>query len=379
MYRTDSMKASVRYGVVSTARNALNETLVRRDLLERTPGLSEMLTRDILVYAMAGAGLDFDAAKDLLNNASEAHLCEVKTLFHKWRNGRNPREFYQTMFEAYGYTCEDMLQRCKYADEVLPCCEIFRSTYVALRGRCFMLPGFHQHRPNYHGDLKVTFKQLPSWLLHRDGVQPEIVVYLTAPGTVPSPYVRQYRLRKTTENYFALKLRRFKLLDNDQCISAEKWSRTNCYYDTWVRQRLLRPLNCTLFYLRRGVAGYNVCDPDVVVNRYGLITNETLDMSKCLPACKRQRREVMHEQRKLDRVTKDRRVSAAKSAFATLTIRYTHLEYENYEEVLATSASTFVSELGGQSSLFIGASLPTALQMSIVVVVYAYTKIKSFC
>lgn len=151
--------------------DALNETLVKRDLLERLPGLNEALIRDVLIYAMAGAGFDVDAAKDLLNNASEAHLSDIKTHLHTWRNGRNPREFYQTLFEAYGYTCEDMLQRCKYADEVLPCCQIFRPTYVALRGRCFMLPGFHQHRPNYHGDLKVTFKQLPSWLLHRDGVQ----------------------------------------------------------------------------------------------------------------------------------------------------------------------------------------------------------------
>ncbi|KAH7703702.1 hypothetical protein AAVH_29125, partial [Aphelenchoides avenae] len=50
-----------------------------------------------------------------------------------------------------------------------------------------------------------------------------------------------------------------------------------CYYDSWLSSRLLKPLNCTLFYLKRGVEGYRICDPDTVVRNFIRIVS--LDLS----------------------------------------------------------------------------------------------------
>lgn len=102
------------------------------------------------------------------------------------------------------------------------------------------------------------------------------------PDTVPSWYVLRYHIRRGTENYFTIKLRRFKLLyANSQCKEGDtRWSRSTCYYDAWLRKRVLEPLNCTLYYLPRSPDGYKVCEPDAVVSNYRNLINQSLDLSE---------------------------------------------------------------------------------------------------
>lgn len=51
--------------------------------------------------------------------------------------------------------------------------------------------------------------------------------------------------------------------------------------------------------------------------------------------------------------------------FRPIGLLTSRIQYEEFEEVLATTVPDFISELGGKSSLFVGASLITALSMAI--------------
>lgn len=111
-----------------------------------------------------------------------------------------------------------------------------------------------------------------------------MAVYLMPPKTDPSWYVTRYRIRKGTANYMSLKLRRFKLLhSNKQCEPrrSEDGPQAQCFYETWLLEKVLRPFNCTLFYLVGRVAShYGICRPEEVVAKYAALINQTLDVSQ---------------------------------------------------------------------------------------------------
>lgn len=50
------------------------------------------------------------------------------------------------------------------------------------------------------------------------------------------------------------------------------------------------------------------------------------------------------------------------------------IQYTQYEELLTTTISGFVSELGDQSNLFIGLSVETVVQLLVSVVLFFYRK-----
>lgn len=78
----------------------------------------------------------------------------------------------------------EMFARCAHGAERVPCCKLFRPTNMMIRGRCFLLKPLHQHVPNYHGQLSVTLRPLPSWLVSPDGYQ---VTFLPGTGSSALP------------------------------------------------------------------------------------------------------------------------------------------------------------------------------------------------
>lgn len=157
--------------------DAFNETKLKHDIALRLPVRNASTYRDLLTYATVSAG--FHVGKEALCNKSPAELHGLKRMFDIWRDERDLTSFYDTLFNQYGYTCDEvslflgsikrtsalqMFQRCKYADTIMPCCDVFRPTNVMLRGRCFRLRPFHQDRPDWYGTFKLTLKQLPSHL-----------------------------------------------------------------------------------------------------------------------------------------------------------------------------------------------------------------------
>lgn len=59
------------------------------------------------------------------------------------------------------------------------------------------------------------------------------------------------------------------------------------------------------------------------------------------------------------RIAKDRNANG--SPVFRVDIFYTDMEVETYEEVVTTTVPGFIAELGGQSNLFLGFSLITAI------------------
>ncbi|KAH7722721.1 Protein DEL-7 [Aphelenchoides avenae] len=192
-------------------------------------------------------------------------------------------------------------------------------------------------------------------------------------GAQPSNFFKRHYIPQHSSSTFSLRMRYTRMLDsNPNCIAncpfivddnvtSENCALSSCYYELWLRRRVSKPLNCAFFYTRNAKHD-EICDPDVVVRKYDQITDPDLNGTKCLPACERDSWDVT-------RTTSfgGFRQKNGGSLFATIEIYYDALEYESYEEVRTTSVYGFIGELGGQSSLFIGASLLVILEVLLVV------------
>ncbi|KAH7707513.1 Protein DEL-7 [Aphelenchoides avenae] len=246
-----------------------------------------------------------------------------------------------------------------------------------LRGRCFRLKNFYQTDPDQYGKLVITMKQLPSWFVEKSGKQPQVVVYLTDPGTEAATFPRYYFNPKDW-NQLIIKKRHIKMLEsNPQCEKRCKHcGKSTCYIRNWLQQRIVNPLNCTVYYQQHHTPGYKVCNPWELVTRYEDIVDVSMNGTKCLPACDREdyyshlvtSPDIMMNDDKEDR-----------SPLFRVDLYYSDMEVETYEEVVTTTVPGFVAELGGQSNLFLGFSLITAIQAfdtSCEVFAIAYRSIK---
>nr|CAD2183459.1 unnamed protein product [Meloidogyne enterolobii] len=129
-----------------------------------------------------------------------------------------------------------MFHSCMYGKRRIPCCDIFRPTYVMLRGRCYRMRAFAQTEPDEAGKLTLFFKEMSSSYLAVTGRQRQLIVYLSQQyediPTFPRFYLNNnywYRLR--------LKKRHISLLNpNQHCSPVEKYiKRGNCYVDSWLK------------------------------------------------------------------------------------------------------------------------------------------------
>lgn len=109
-----------------------------------------------------------------------------------------------------------------------------------------------------------------------------MVLHILSHRAEPFYMYRRHFLERDTSNKFVLKQRLYKFLDtNDQCNPGEEnRAALTCYYNKWLRNRLIEPYNCTLFYLQKGADGYETCDPDLVVSNYDPISDTFLKDTK---------------------------------------------------------------------------------------------------
>uniref|UniRef100_A0A915DB18 Uncharacterized protein n=1 Tax=Ditylenchus dipsaci TaxID=166011 RepID=A0A915DB18_9BILA len=290
-----------------------------------------------------------------IGNLITEELKRLNALLKRWKGQRTLEEFYKDLFEKYGYTCEDMFQACFSGYEKIPCCDIFRPYYLMLRGRCFRTKQLFQTDPDVFGRLNIYINQMPSRLVSKaDGMQPHIVVYVTDKHPDVGHFPRYY-INLHEAIYVRVRGKRIVMLDgNSQCSSKKEYKgRSTCFMKKWMRQRLLDPLNCTLFYLKDKAVGYDVCEPDLVVQHYSSVNNLKLDdnSQRCLPACRRRDLllQLYRSESSVPRFLK-------KIPDFRLELSYVHLERERYEEVITTTVPGFISQIGGQSGLFVGLS-----------------------
>ncbi|KAH7707511.1 Protein DEL-7 [Aphelenchoides avenae] len=311
----------------------------------------------LVAYAIAGAG--FHNIEPIIQKLKVDEKMQLSRLFRRWLDGRSYEAFFQTLFEKFGYRCKDLFEKCFYAKHPINCCDIFEQAYVMLRGRCFRLKKFYQNDPDQYGKLLLTMKQLRSWFIDKSGQQPQIVIYVVDPGGEPAYFPRYYfNLREW--NQLIIKKRHIKMLDtNEQCHTRCKHcSKSECYIKTWLTQRLLDPLNCTVYYEQHHSRGYRICNPWEIVSRYMDIVDVSVNGTKCLPACDREDYFVKLVSSDGIAINDNKKWNP----LFRIDAYYSDLEVEKYEEVVTTTVPGFVSELGGQSNLILGFSIVTAIQ-----------------
>lgn len=86
--------------------DAINETLVRQDVLNYLPNITEDAFRKLTAYSIAGAGVA--GMEPVLRTISPPQLEELHRMFHVWLAGRNLTDFFHTLFEDFGYTCREV-------------------------------------------------------------------------------------------------------------------------------------------------------------------------------------------------------------------------------------------------------------------------------
>ncbi|KAI1714492.1 amiloride-sensitive sodium channel domain-containing protein [Ditylenchus destructor] len=323
--------------------DALNFTAVESDIHFRLPHLNGTAINDLIEFTMAGAGFhNFDAH---INFWSDFELEQLSKLFRKWRGNRPLLEFMKLIFETYGYVCHDLFEACFYGKRPFRCCEHFSPSYVMLRGRCFRLRQFFQHDPDETGKLSLYFRQMPSPFVSIEGKQPQVIVYVGD----------QYDDVPT-----------WMLPPNPHCTTDyNNKGRGYCLVESWLRSRIIEPLNCTIFYMAHKHPEIPVCEPETVVRNYGLVDQAdklfaynkkyTPMKYRCLPACKRDHIDI-----KL--YFSEKRRPGMHNALFQLEASYENLQVEYYEERETTTLRGFISQIGGQMSLFLGISIVSVLQ-----------------
>ncbi|KAH7696504.1 Protein DEL-7 [Aphelenchoides avenae] len=315
--------------------------------------------RELVAYAIAGAG--FHNMEKYVDKFSTDDRDRLARLFLKWLDGRSLVGFYRTLFERLNYTCRELFDRCYYGKHPLNCCDIFESTYVMLRGRCFRLKKFYQADPDIYGKLLMTVRQLPSWFIDKSGLQPQIVTFISDPKLGQAATFPRFYFNTGEWNQLIFKRRDIKMLDtNPQCNSdCKHCGKTRCYIGIWLYRRVIRPLNCTLFYERHmSPPGLRVCDPSEIVRTYTNVTDTSLKGTQCLPDCDRE--DITVKLISTQDIGIDDRHGKKTPTFR-IDAFFSELEVERYEEVRTTTVPGFVAELGGQSNLFLGFSIITAV------------------
>ncbi|KAI6171672.1 hypothetical protein M3Y98_00888300 [Aphelenchoides besseyi] len=340
--------------------DALQIDRVEAEVRRQIPQISNKTFRNLVAYAIADGG--FSNMNPFIQKMNESDHLELTQLLQQWRGRRTTHGFYTDLFEKHGYRCEEMFSVCKHGSEIVRCCEIFSSHYVMLRGRCFRLNQLYQTDPDYQGRLYLGMNQLPSVLIEKNGLQPQVIAYIADPRTEMSTFPRYY-IQYHSYNYVSVTMRVVKMLrSNLQCYpNDETRGRSACYLRKWLHSRIVEPFNCTPFYLHYRAPYVQICEPGTVARNYEWISNVALNGTKCLPSCLRHDLQYVlytseNKKGRMNIVEKD-------VPDFRLELGYKDLEYEYYEERVTTSAPGFISEIGGQFGLFAGVTIITVIQL----------------
>ncbi|KAH7722215.1 Protein DEL-7, partial [Aphelenchoides avenae] len=101
---------------------------------------------------------------------------------------------------------------------------------------------------------------------------PQIVVFVTDNYPDVATFPRYY-IDPKQRNYLRFKASKTVLLPAySQCSTApEHRGRATCYIQKFLRNRLIRPFNCTVFYLRHKNPELDICEPKLLVENYNTV------------------------------------------------------------------------------------------------------------
>ncbi|KAI6190925.1 1-Cys peroxiredoxin [Aphelenchoides bicaudatus] len=343
--------------------DAINVQAVIREIKNRIPHITRLEAGNLISFAIAGSG--FHNMEEIIYRLSPLHYQRLNAHFERWKGSRTYKQFYDDLFLKYGYKCEDLFHSCYIGYQQFNCCERFEHQYVMLRGKCFRLQDHFQKDPDVFGKLLLFVRQMPSPLVERDGLQQQIVVFLSDNFTDVSTFPRFY-VNLDDKMYVRMWLTELRMLDtNKDCsMDPKDRGRATCYVEKYHTSRL--------FYLSHRYPNFKVCDALRVVYNYNMITNAALNSVKerCLPHCNRQ--VIRFKFYKADISNSFRVTNQNVFIFQG---SYVDLEYDRYEEVILTTIPGFISELGGQSGLFLAFSIISLFNVFVSLTTVAFKRL----
>ncbi|XGW31280.1 hypothetical protein V3C99_009884 [Haemonchus contortus] len=311
---------------------------------------------EVIQYIIAGSGFDnVDVTR-----WTDEHKMELNNLYNTWRANRTVLEMFDFIFNQNGYRCDEFFDSCWAGSQILNCCEIFKPVYVMLRGRCFRLvDDYKQKDVDENAKISIQLNNVQTGSLTGRKNRIQVVLYIGDAYQEVGIYPRVY-LNYHDWNRLRFVQRRLSMLPNNpQCSLAPlNQGKSTCFVYNWLMRVVVNPLNCTVPYFK-GMLPYvddvPSCEPLLLVNNYANITSTILENYHCLPACERIENHMQ--------MTTSPDYSRQFSYSFRVEASFTDLQYESYSEIRLTSPAGFISELGGQSGLFVGCSVMSFVQL----------------
>uniref|UniRef100_A0A0N5BAZ0 Sodium channel protein Nach n=1 Tax=Strongyloides papillosus TaxID=174720 RepID=A0A0N5BAZ0_STREA len=350
--------------------DTFNYTNVKNKFLEIRNDLDNKTVNDLIIYTVAGGG--FDNYNRFLTNLSDSRMNDIDDIFKDiLKYFGDMKNLYKYIFEDENFKCEDFFEECSASDDLLDCCELFQPTFVLIRGRCYKLKKFYQVAPDEWNKLRLTLKALPSVFIDKNEFQEQIVIY-NSPKTDGMTLYPRYYIYGRDWNRFKFTKQMYKILHNQgNCNNDKNYKGIGvCYVNEWIRQKIHDKYNCTLFYLDNTNNNLSICSPKIIVNNYNEIMEGKLGEIKCNQACTREEvivslitRPFSYTLAGIEGIGKPR---------IHIEMSYERLQEYIYQDVLVTTVSGFISELGGHTGLFVGFTIVSVIQFFYIIFEYIF-------
>ncbi|KAJ1364200.1 hypothetical protein KIN20_024231 [Parelaphostrongylus tenuis] len=342
--------------------DAFNSTALLGDIRISLPEVDNAIAIDLVKFWIGGNGLE---NMDDLSFFNRTYMSYLSHLYHKWSYGHSTEDFFKTIQEKYGYSCDELFYECQLAGRVMSCCnDLFKRQAVMRRGICYQTRKMvNQTEADDIGRLIISIKAPPSVTSPQyNYIQPQIVVYITDnfEHVVDFPrfylYPHEWNRMRFTARYIEL------IESEDVCTPKTFGKDAQCVIRKWLLSNIIYPFNCTLSYLEHidnlpPTTG--VCAPEVIVENYynniQLVWNSVAVKEECIPGCHRWDYKTALQQTQT--------LSPFSDYTFNLEVSFNELQYEYLREVYTTSVPGFMSQIGGQFGFFLGLSIITLLQM----------------
>ncbi|KAL6740019.1 hypothetical protein Aduo_013409 [Ancylostoma duodenale] len=336
------------------------------DMRSRVPMVEDDVAYDVIRYLIAGSGID-NVRVDVWD---EEYRGKLDSVYKQWRGNRTQLHMFDYVFSQNGYTCQEMFHLCYAGSRDLDCCKVFEPTFVMMRGRCFrLIDSYYQTDVDETDRLSVFFNRVQGPLL-QNSTRPQLVTYITDHHPETGLYPRVY-LSLNDWNRLRFVQRKISMIPENNLCSTDPLNqgKSTCFVYNWINRVLVKPLNCTLPFFKTMLpylAHVPVCEPMTILQHYHTVTSTIVENYKCLPACERTENYWQ--------MTNSIDTSPSPKYAFRVEASFTDLEYEDYSEIRLTTPARFISELGGQSGLFVGCSVMTFVQGILSIVVFLYDR-----
>uniref|UniRef100_A0A0K0E3X4 Acid-sensing ion channel 1 n=1 Tax=Strongyloides stercoralis TaxID=6248 RepID=A0A0K0E3X4_STRER len=350
--------------------DTFNYINVKNKILSIRNDLDNKTINDLIIYALAGGGFDNynNLIKDFHSNKSyelDNILNDIIIYFGSLKN------FYNYIFEEENFKCEDFFEECIFGNDVLNCCELFQPAFVLIRGKCYKLKKIYQRDPDEISKLRLVLKPLSSIFLNNNKSQEQLVIY-NSPRSESIGLFPRYYIHNKDWNRFRFTKRMYKLFHNKgNCNNDKNYKGLSiCYTNGWIKQKIHDKFNCTFFYINNNQFNLPICSPKIIVENYEeIMTNKPIKIN-CNQACTREEVETTLITKPFSSTLAN--IKDYSNPKIHIEMSYERLQEYIFEDVLVTTASGFISELGGHTGLFVGFTIITIIQALFFLVRYIF-------